>query len=129
MKKIEHHIAGFYESIAHLFYGVAVVDNHVRTEEKEVIKELVDKDWTFAADDLDSAETIFAILKKLFAEQYDKEEAFLNFKKFFTEHRELFTEELKKKIMQGANKIVGAFAGINKSESVLISRLYFLMWK
>lgn len=119
----------FYESLAYLLYAVVVVDNHVRIEEKQKVRELVDDLWTIEIQDLDSRSTIFSILKKLFAENYDKELAFLHYKAFFLEHRALFPEELKKKIMFSANKIADAFSGRNKSESVLISRLYFLMWK
>lgn len=121
--------AGFYESLAHLFYAVAVVDNNARIEEKRKIKELVDKHWHIESEGLNSKRIVFPVLRRLFSEQYDKELAFLNYKEFFLEHRDLFSEELKKKIMYSANKIADAFSGRNKSESVLISRLYFLMWK
>lgn len=120
--------ADFYKSLAHLFYAVVVVDNNVRIEEKK-IKELTDKDWLTESDHLNIEEIMFPTLKTLFAEQYNKELAFLNYKEFFLEHRDLFTEKIKKKIMYAANKIADAFSGRNKSESVLISRLYFLMWK
>ncbi|MCE7994000.1 MAG: hypothetical protein HEP71_18570 [Roseivirga sp.] len=121
--------AGFYESLAHLLYAVAVVDNNARIEEKRTIKELVDEHWHIESEDLNSKSIIFPVLKRLFSVQYDKELAFLNYKQFFLEHRGLFSEKLKKKIMYSANKIADAFSGRNKSESVLISRLHFLMWK
>ncbi len=117
-----------YKSLAYLFYATAVVDNRIRIEEKRKIKELVEKDWSYIIDGVNSQEIIFSMLKKLFNEGYDKEEAFSSFKDFFLHHSEEFSEGLKKKIMHTINQIVSAFRGINKSESVLISRLYFLMW-
>ncbi|GAB5525884.1 MAG: hypothetical protein Roseis2KO_37560 [Roseivirga sp.] len=120
--------ADFYESLAHLFYAMAVVDNNVRIVEKQKIRELVNKAWSTQSDNLNISGIMFPILKRLFEDQYDKELAFLNYKEFFLKHRDLFSEELKKKIMYSTNKIADAFNGRNKSESVLISRLYFLMW-
>lgn len=119
----------FFENLAYLFYAVVVVDNNVRVEEKRKIKELVDEHWHVESEDMDSKSVIFSKLKTLFTEQCDKELAFHNYKQFFLQHRGWFTEELKKKIMHSANKIADAFSGRNKSESVLISQLYFLMWK
>ncbi len=119
----------FFESLADLFYAIAVVDNRVRIAEKKKIKELVENDWTILNNDLDSQQIIFSRLKELFDNKYDKEKAFLNFSDFFIRHREDFSQEIKDKIMYTVNKIAVAFAGRNKSESVLISRLYFLMWK
>lgn len=122
------HNPSFYESLAYLYYAVSTVDGSARLQEKRKIKGLVDAYWTFKTDQLDSRQVVFSTLKKLFKEQYDSESAFQQFSRFFLEHRESFTEGLKKTILDTADKIAMSFSKRNKSESVLESRLYFLMW-
>ncbi|OEK01008.1 hypothetical protein BFP97_05550 [Roseivirga sp. 4D4] len=118
----------FYENLARLFYAMATVDNHVRTVEKRKIKEIIETEWDDTSSSLDSNQVMYSQLKVLFEEAFDKEEAFQLFKAYFLAHRETFTKDLKRKIMHGVNQIANAFGGTSKSESVLVSRLYFLMW-
>ena len=127
MTEITNHTTEFYEHLAYLFYAVAAVDNNIVLKEKQKIKELVDKDWSFGSDDIDSKGIIFSTLKKLIAERYNKEDAFLNYKSFFLQNRNEFTPDIRNKIMDTADRITIAFSGRNKSESVLLSRLYFVL--
>lgn len=124
-----NHTLSFYENLAYLYYAVATVDGSARIQEKRKIKELVDMYWTLKTEQIDGRQIIFSTLKKLFKEQYDSESAFQHFRQFFLEQPELFDEMLKKTILDTADKIAMAFSKRNKSESVLESRLYFLMWK
>jgi uncharacterized tellurite resistance protein B-like protein len=117
----------FYESLAHLFYAIATVDNRIKPEEKKKIKDLVEAHWSFDIDHENSKTILFLTLKKLFKKKVDPEDAFLIFSHFFNEKRALFSDELKTRILDHTTKIALSFSEINKSESVLISRLFFLM--
>lgn len=127
MPAATHHIEKFHQSMAYIFYAIAAVDGSVRIEEKRKIKDLVDEYWTFESERVNSRDIIFSTLKKIIKSNYDVEMAFQNFKTFFQQHPELFTEEVKKEIMRTVNSIAITFHGRNKSESVFISRLYFLL--
>ncbi len=117
----------FYESLAHLFYAIATVDNQVKPEEKERIRDLVEAHWSFNIDHKNSKTILYSTLKKLFNNKIDPEDAFLIFTHFFNEKHALFSDELKKIILDHTTNIALSFSEINKSESILISRLYFLM--
>jgi len=127
MVETTHHTVDFYKYLASLFYAVAAVDHNVVIAEKRKIKELVDENWSFKSGDIDSQEVIFSTLKKLITDNYDKEVAFLDFKNFFLKHPEEFPTHIRTKILDDADSITVAYARRNKSESVLISRLYFLL--
>ena len=129
MLKLEHHTAEFYQNLASLFYAVAAVDGKIMLQEKYRIKELVDEDWSFKSENWDSQEIIFSTLRNLIVDEYDKEKAFLNFYEFFLANKSNFSTKIRNKILDTSDKIAVSFAGRNKSESVLISRLYFLMRK
>lgn len=117
----------FYISLAHLFYAIAAVDKRIEIEEKKRIRDLVEKQWKIKIDHADSETIIYSTLKKLIKEKMKSEDAFTVFNDFYIDNRELFTEELKKIILDHTTKIALSYSEINKSESVLISRLYFLM--
>ena len=128
MNKIQKN-EDLYTSLAHLFYSIATVDNRIHLKEKEKIKELVDNHWRFNIIHAGSDKIIYSTLNKLFKEKMKSEDAFLFFSNFYNQNSELFTEEIKNIILQETSDIALSFSGINKSESVLISRLYFLMNK
>lgn len=117
----------FYKSLALLFYAVAMADNHTKKEEKQMIYELMLKEWSQLSNKVDSRQIVFSTLKELFEQGFDKEEAFLAFKVFYQNNQSRFSKKLVRAISHSASKIAGTFAGINKSESVLIGRLHFLM--
>jgi len=117
----------FYKSLAHLFYAMVVADRNVEKTEKMALYELIKQDWSGMSDELEVKQLLYATLKQLFQDNYEKEDAFSVFKQFFQKNRESFSEEVRDKILQSSNRIANAFSGVNKSESVLISRLYFLM--
>jgi uncharacterized tellurite resistance protein B-like protein len=128
MPVVEPHIEKFYQSIAYIFYAVAAVDGSIRIEEKRKIKKLVDEHWTFKEENINSNDIIFSTLKKVIEKEYSTDNAFQNFKEFFLEHPELFSDQTKKEIMDNANRITMAFHSRNKSESVLLGQLYFLLY-
>lgn len=116
----------FYSCLAHLYYAVIVVDKRVEVEEKKRIKDLVEKYWSIDFDHQNGQDIIFSTLKRLFKEKPKSEEAYSVFCDFFHKNKALFTDKLKRNILDTSDKIAQSFSGRNKSESVLISRLYFL---
>jgi hypothetical protein len=116
----------FYSCLAHLYYAVTVVDKRIEVEEKKRIKDLVEQYWSIDFDYLNGQDIIFSTLKRLFNEKPKSEEAYTVFCNFFNENEALFTDKLKRDILDTSDKIAQSFSGRNKSESVLISRLYFL---
>jgi len=129
MVETTYHTTEFYKNLASLFYAVAAVDHKIVIAEKRKIKEMVEQHWSFESEDTDSQEVIFSTLKKLITGNYDKEAAFIDFKNFFLKHPEEFPAHIRTKILDDADSITVAYARRNKSESVLISRLYFLLCK
>jgi len=124
MTAIKYHTAQFYESLANLFYAMAMADTRIAKQEKLRIKELVEKHWSVLSPELDSSQTIYNTLKKLIRKHETKEEAFSRFKTFFLNNRELYTEEIRDKLIDNADRIALAFSGRNKSESILLYQLY-----
>lgn len=119
----------FFDKLAHLMYAVAVADGKIVLREKITIKKIVEEHQFLPTIDTEDREIIYAVLRKLIKEQTSSEEAFTTFKDFYSKNPESFPVELRKNIMEIANKIAASYAGRNKSESVIISKLYFLLEK
>jgi hypothetical protein len=54
-------------------------------------------------------------------------QSFEDFADFYMEHRELFSDPIKKLIRETANGIANSFAGKNKPELVILARLELLL--
>ena len=126
MKKVIENV-DFYLSLAHLFYAIASVDNRIESQEKKRINDLIETHWEIEIDGIDGKSILYSTLKKLFKGKMKSEEAYMVFSDFFDKNRESFSKELKKLILDNTTKIALSVSEINKSESILISRLYFLM--
>ena len=119
----------FYQNLGRLFYAIAAVDKEVRDEEFDMLKTLVKKQWldvdliedAYLTDAAYQIEIVFDWLNnkdKLDAQAcYD---AFINYK---TEQPHLFTESIKKLILNTANAIAYSFSGLNKSELIMLAQL------
>lgn len=122
----------FYQNLGKLFYAVAATDNVVRQEEIAALKELVEKEWVHLdafTDEYgtDAAYQIEILFDWLEENQPLAESAFQDFKNFKMENQDLFDSEMKNLIMRTADKIADAFAGKNKSELVMLSKLQGLL--
>jgi uncharacterized tellurite resistance protein B-like protein len=118
----------FQEALAHLFYSVAIADKKITLQEKLAIKKIVEEDLLNPITIIDKT-AFYEILKKNILELHDKEESFLKFKTFFSNNRNLFTLEIKLKIMNLVDEIATATASRNKSELVLLSKIHSLLFK
>lgn len=118
----------FYESLAHLFYGIASCDDKVEKKEVASVKYLLNNIWldlepSFDEYGYDAAYQIEAVFDWLIDTRPTSERAFLHFCSFIKEHPGFVDEKLAALILDSANKIAYAFNGRNKSELGLIFRL------
>ncbi|MFD2724667.1 hypothetical protein [Hyunsoonleella rubra] len=119
----------FYQNLGKLFYAIAAADKQVRDTEWDKLKTMVKERWLdvdIIEDDYNTEaayqiEIVFDWLnneEKLNAKAcYD---AFINYK---NEQPHLFTKAIKKLIMKTASAIAHAFAGLNKSELIMLAKL------
>jgi len=119
----------FYQNLGKLFYAIAAVDNIVRDEEINKLKELVKNEW-IAEDDsydmfnIDTEPLIIDTFNWLYIDQeYDAETCFNSFIEYKIKNEHLFTDTIKLLIMRTAGRIASSFSGLNKSELVMLARL------
>ncbi|WP_299535885.1 hypothetical protein [Ulvibacterium sp.] len=121
-----------YQNLGKLFYAVAMADKNVRPKEVATLREAVREQWL----DVDEAEDEFGtdaayqieiVFDWLHNEESDGDSYFKEFKYFFKEHRSLFTKRISEQIYKTARAIAVSFAGTNKSELVLLTKLKMLL--
>ena len=112
----------FYKSIANLFYAVSMADKNMTVEEKKSIVKRVEKNWNASKDDSDS-ELIYAELRALLKEKTTSEDAYENFKNYYTTHRKEFSKEAIRNLLAASHEISDATASKNKSELIILAKL------
>ena len=128
MKPSHQTMTHFYEHLGKVFYCIAAVDKTVRKEEVERLKQIIKTDWlplenSFNEFGDDTAYQIEIAFDWLVANNWDPKAVITDFKIFRKEHTSLFTPEVNNLILKTANTIARSFAGKNKTEHVLVSRL------
>lgn len=118
----------FYRLLGRLFYSVAQVDGVIREEEFKAVKAAVREEWldfdeTFDAFGSDSAFQIEFVFDFLYENDRKVENVLHELKEAKRMNPSLFTENLKKRIINSCAKIATAVAGTNKSELVFLSKL------
>jgi len=121
----------YYQEIGQLFYAVAAADKLVHEKEYQALREIVSSEWTtknefkdeFGANVVYQMEIVFDWFDY---EGLDADDCFDSFSYYYKEHLSLFTPEKKRLIWKTANAIADAFAGKNKSELIILSRLQLL---
>jgi len=119
----------FYQNLGKLFYAMAAADKKVHNTEINILKELVKAKWldldptndVFDTDAAYQIEIVFDWLNK--EELLNAESCFNDFLNYKREQSHLFTDEVKALILKTASDIAHAFAGINKSELILLAKL------
>lgn len=120
-----------YQNLGKLFYAMAMADHSVHMKEMEKLNEVVRDHW-LEVDDIedeygtDAAFQIISVFDWLLEYGKDSEEIYEEFEAFYTDHKTLFTPEIKNLAMSTARAIAAAFAGSNKSELILLGRLQLL---
>lgn len=118
----------FYQNLGKLFYAVAASDKVVKMEEIDTLKDIVEQEWVSIDDyqdefGTDTAYQIEIIFDWLEENQPDAFLAFEEFSDFKKEHEKLFNSNINKLIWKTADAIAASFAGKNKSELIMLSKL------
>ena len=128
MKSIIKTTETFYHNLGKLFYAVAFADKTVRKEEVETLREYVKKHWlsyddlkdVFDSDAAHLIEIVFEGVQAFEETSKDMLDAFVSYK---NQQPHLFTEKVNQLIIETSKAIAYSYAGINKSELVIISQL------
>lgn len=118
----------FYQSLGKLFYFVAMADHIVRPIEIKRLRNYVRQYW-LDVDEIedefhtDAAYQIEIVFDWLDGEEKEGEAYFDEFKEFYKEHPEKFSEAIKKLIVETSEAIAKSFAGKNRSEMLAIFKL------
>lgn len=132
-KSVNLHTAqNFYQNLGKLFYAIAAADKVVREEEVKALKKIVEEEWLdidkindeFGTDTAYQIEIIFDWLDE---NQPDAEEAFKEFKEYRQEHSNLFDEKIDRLILRTSNEIADSFAGKNRAEIMMLTKLRSLL--
>lgn len=121
-----------YQNLGKLFYTVAMADKRVVPEEVKKLKEDVRKYW-LDVDDIedefgsDAAYQIEIVFDWLLQEEMESQSCFEEFVDFFKEHPSKFNDQIKQLIWRTADDIAFSFAGKNKSELILLTKLKMLL--
>ncbi|SDR07347.1 hypothetical protein [Flagellimonas zhangzhouensis] len=118
----------FYQSLGKLFYAVAMADDEVRPAEVTRLRKYVRKYWLDVDGFEDEFHTDAAYQIEIVFDWLDDEEKgadhyFEEFKEFYTEHADKFTDKLKALILETAESIASSFAGTNRAEMLAIFKL------
>lgn len=122
----------FYQNLGKLFYAIAASDKLVKKEEIDTLKGIVEQEWVkiddyqdeFGTDSAYQIEIIFGWLEENQPDAFLSFEEFSDFKK---EHEKFFTDKINKLIWKTADAIAASFAGKNKSELIMLSKLKLIL--
>lgn len=122
-------IQNLFPQLGKLFYAIAASDKVVRDEERTTLRIILENEWEntdlFGNGDWDfnAADQIEVTFDWMETYQPSPYAVFKEFKDFKRDNEELFTPELKQMIWKTADGIASTFAGKNKSELVMLSKL------
>lgn len=117
----------FYIAITKLFYAFSMVDRSMSIEEKKEIVWSVKDDWATNEYGFNSEELIYETMRHLIKEKFSADKAYEDFKDFFNNNLNLFNNQTNELLKEACNKICYALNGRNKSELILLTKLYRLM--
>ncbi len=118
----------FYQNLGKLFFAIAASDRAVKKEEIDALRNLVKQQWASVDEyqdqfGTDSAYQIEIIFDWLEENRQDAALAFEEFRDFKKAHEKLFPPEINYLILKTADAIATSFAGKNKSELIMLSKL------
>ncbi len=117
-----------YQKLGELFYAIAAADNVIRPAEVDALRSLIQSHWK-DVDQLedefhtDAAYQIEIVFDWLEDKHLDANDCFEDFKEFKNEHPKLFNDSLNQLIWKTADAIAGSFAGRNKAELIMLTKL------
>ena len=119
----------FYQNLGKLFYAIAAIDNTVRDEELNKLKDVVKKEWltTNLIEDslkINIEHSIINTFKWLHNDnEYNAETCYDSFLTFKKEHESLFTNDINTLILKTARAVAASFSKVNKAELILLAKL------
>lgn len=125
----EHTTYRFFQNLGKLFFAFASVDNNVREEEAEAVKQLVRRYWlneefinTSSKSDAEAAvlNTFNWLCKD---NDYNAEACYKSFINFKKQNESFFTDAINSLILKTVGEITASFSGQNKSEIILLAKL------
>lgn len=111
----------FYQNLGQLFYAISAADKTIRVDEIQALKQIIKKEWLAANGG--AAFQIEKAFDTLVEKRPDANRAFNAFTVFKRSHEPLFTDVVKLRVLTTARFIASAFAGINKSELIMLAKL------
>ncbi|APQ16143.1 hypothetical protein [Maribacter hydrothermalis] len=120
-----------YENLGKLFYAMASTDGNVHTKEIDKLKSYIRTFWLDidAIEDeygSDAAFRIEATFDWCLEYEKDADESFKQFQEFYKEHLKLFGSAIKNLVLDTAHAMANSYAGKNKSELILLSKIELL---
>jgi hypothetical protein len=124
----------FYQKLGYLFYSIANSDRRVSPNEVNTLQQIIREDWISLDDHQDAygsdtAYQIHIIFDFLREKEYNSENAYNVFSRYFKEHIHLFSDDIIDRIFHSANRISASLNGSNKSELRALARLHMLLGK
>lgn len=125
MNKNKTHTSKFFENLGKLFYAIAASDKKIEAIEITTLKEIIKAHWsTIDSLDYDALKHLEFMFDRLHKEDHLNSEAcYLDFVTYKNKQKHLFTDTIKRLILQTSNAIASSFAGRNKSELIMIAKL------
>lgn len=120
-----------YENLGKLFFAMASIDGTVHTKEIDHLRSYI-RSYCLDIDAIedeygtDAAFRIESTFDWLLEYEKEAEACFKEFKEFYKEHVQIFTPAIKRLILDTANAMANAYAGKNKAELILLSRMEIL---
>ena len=120
-----------YENLGKLFYAMASTDGTVHIKEVDHLRSYIRSYWL----DIDTIEDEYGSDAAFRIEttfdwclEYEKEakDCFIQFKEFYEEHVKMFTPDIKRLTLDTVTAMANAFAGKNKAELILLSKIEIL---
>jgi len=125
----------FYQNLAKLFYAIAAVDNNVRDEELDILKDIIREEWltTNLINDslkINIEDSIINTFKWLHIDsEYTAKACFNSFLTFKKKHESLFTDDINRLVLKTARVVAYSFSKVNKSELILLAKLSLALKK
>lgn len=120
-----------YQHLGYLYYSIAAADKQITPQEIEQLQDAVKKEWLdfeSSTDEFgtDAAHYISIAFEYLTENMPEADEAYQLFEAFYKGNRDVFSHQLKDKVMHTARAIAHAFSGINKAELNKLGELTLL---
>lgn len=118
----------FYQELGKLFYAIAFADRKVHPKEVQALLKDIRDYWVKLDDQkddfgTDAAYQIEIVFDWLESTTTQSEELFNEFEEYYKEYPSRFTPKVKSLVLHTANDIAGSFAGKNKAELIMLTKL------